>query len=106
TQLRMALGGYETAVKELKGHPWPKGLIGNSAVQLYYAQALWQYAQWYSYEIRKREKVDTKGAVDLKAWTFEQIDQESNAAFASVWSRREQLGGQPVKAFGDWIQPN
>lgn len=106
TQLRMALGGYETAVKELKARPWPKGLIGNSAVQLYYAQALWQYAQWYSWEIRKREKVDTKGVVDLKAWTFEQIYAESNAAFASVWARREQLGAQPVKAFGEWLTPN
>src|SRR4051812_43090748 len=72
TQLRIALGAYETAVKDLKAEPWPKTLLPRVAVQLYYAATLTRYAQAYSWEIRQRERVDTKGEVDLKAWTSEQ----------------------------------
>ena len=31
------------------------------------------YAHAYSWEIGQRERVESKGAVDLKAWTREQI---------------------------------
>ena len=66
TQLRIALGGFETAVKRLREEAWPKGALGNNTVNLFYAHAIWRYAQQYSWEIRTREKVDTKGVVDLK----------------------------------------
>src|SRR4051794_19342416 len=44
TQLRIGLGGYETAVKQLKGEALPKTLLPRSAVQLYLATALIRYA--------------------------------------------------------------
>src|SRR4051812_2197380 len=40
TQLRSALGGYETAVKRLRDEPWPKGTLGLNAVRLFYADAI------------------------------------------------------------------
>src|SRR5437870_11185570 len=52
TQLRIALGGYETAVKQLKGEALPKALLPRSAVQLYYANVLVRYVNAYSWEIR------------------------------------------------------
>ena len=67
TQLRMGLHGYETAVRFLRDEPWPKGLLSRTALELYYAQALVTYFHAYSWEIQKRERVETSGAVDLKA---------------------------------------
>ncbi len=106
TQLRIALGGYETAVKELKAEKWPKGAVAGSAVELFYASALWQYTSRYGYEIRQREKVDTKGVVDLKAWTAEQIYAEAGKAYEKVWARRDELGQHPVSDLGEWVTPN
>lgn len=106
TQLRIGLGGYETAVKELKAEPWPKSLLPRSAVQLYYAHALIRYVNAYSYEIRQRERVDTKGEVDLKAWTADQIWLEANKAFEEVWKNREELGAKDLGALSEYLTPN
>ena len=65
-QTRIALHGYETAVKFLKEETWPEDLLAQTTLHLYYAQALLTYAHEYSWEIRGREKVDSKGTVDLK----------------------------------------
>ncbi len=80
-QTRMALHGYETAVRFLKEEPWPEDLLAQTTLHLYYAQALLTYAHEYSWEIRGREKVDSKGAVDLKAWTVEQIFAEARRSY-------------------------
>jgi hypothetical protein len=88
TQLRMALHGYETSVRFLKDQPWPEDLTGSSVLNLYYAHALTNYARSYSWEINSREKIDTKGVVDLKAWTRDQIYEEAQKAFEIVWEVR------------------
>jgi hypothetical protein len=90
----------------LREQAWPEDLLGHAALELYYARALTQYAQAYAWEVNQREKVDTRGEVDLKAWTREQLYEEAVRAFASVWKHREQLGGQPLGALGEFLQPN
>src|SRR5439155_168519 len=106
TQLRIGLGGYETAVKELKAETWPKALLPRSAVQLFYANALIRYAGAYSWEIRQRERVDVKGEIDLKSWTADQIYAESQRGFEEVWKQREELGPLPLGALGEYLVPN
>lgn len=106
TQLRIGLGGYETAVKRLRAEAWPKAPLHRAMVELYYANALQSYAQLYSWEIQSREKVDTKGEVDLKAWTRDQIYAEAQRAWQNVWALREPLGGQPVGALKEHLVPN
>ena len=49
-------------------------------------------SQAYSWEINQREKVESKGAVDLKAWTRDEIVAEARAAYLEVWAEREALG--------------
>jgi uncharacterized protein YfaS (alpha-2-macroglobulin family) len=92
-------------VKDLKAEPWPKTLLPHAAVELYYAAALNRYVQGYSYEIRQRERVDTKGEVDLKAWTTEQIYAEAFRALDDVWKQRAELD-KPLSAFSEYLQPN
>ncbi len=106
TQLRIGLGGYETAVKELKAETWPKTLLPHSAVELYYAAALTRYASAYSWEIRQRERIDTRGEIDLKAWTAEQIYAEAQRAYDEVWKQRAELGEKPVAAFVEYLNAN
>jgi alpha-2-macroglobulin len=106
TQLRIALGGYETAVKRLKGEAWPKAPLHRATVELYYAGALNAYVQSYGWEIGQREKVDTKGEVDLKAWTKEQIYAEAARAWQNVWGLREALGAQQVAVLKEHLVPN
>ena len=105
-QLRMGLHGYETAVRFLKDEPWPQGLLSRTTLELFYAHALVQYAQMYSWEIGKREKVESSGPVDLKAWTREQILSEAERAYGSVWKNREALGSMPVGRLSEYVEPN
>jgi alpha-2-macroglobulin len=106
TQLRMALHGYETSVRFLKEQDWPEDLMSSSMVNLYYAQTLTTYARNYSYEINRRERTDSKGVMDLKAWTREQIYEEAQKAFENVWTKRSQLGDMPVTEWKEFITPN
>jgi alpha-2-macroglobulin len=106
TRLRIALHGYETSVRFLKDQPWPDDLTGSSVLNLYYAQSLVTYARSYSYEINRREKVDTKGVVDLKAWTREQIYEEAQKAFENVWKNRISLGELPNTEWKEYLTPN
>ncbi len=105
-QLRTALHGYETAVRFLKEEPWPKGLSGRTVLNLFYARSLVTYAQAYGWEIGQREKVDTKGVVDLKAWTREQIFAEAARAFAEVWKERAALGKEPSSSLAEFVDTN
>ena len=106
TQLRIALGGYETAVRALKESAWPRGLLSRTALDLYYAQSLVSYARAYAWEISQRERVESQAAVDLKAWTREQIFEEAQRAYLEVWKRRAELGQAPVGALAEYIEPN
>ncbi len=102
-KLRIGLHGYETAVRFLREQPWPEDLLARTALNLYYAASLVTYARSYSWEIQQRERVDTKGEVDLKAWTNEQIYQEALRAYLVVWGQREALGGIEPKVLSDYL---
>ena len=106
TQLRIGLHGYETAVRRLREEPWPKGPMSRAQLGLLYGHSLVTYQRAYSWEIGQRERVDTKGAVDLKAWTREQILAEALKAALEVWGMREALGKEPVTAAELVLDPN
>jgi len=55
-------------VRLLREEPWPDDLLGTTALGIFYAASLSNYAATYAWEINQREKVVAKGAVDLKAW--------------------------------------
>ncbi len=105
-QLRSALHGYETSVRFLKDQPWPQGLLPRTTLRLFYAQSLVTYAQAYSWEIGKRERVASANAVDLKAWTRDEIQAEAVRAYAEVWQDREALGRVAVNAVAEFVEPN
>lgn len=105
-QLRTALHGYETSVRFLKDTPWPQGLLPRTTLRLFYAQSLVTYAQAYGWEIGRREKVDSAGPVDLKAWTRDQIQAEAVRAYVDVWKDRDALGRVPLNAVAEFVQPN
>ncbi len=106
TQLRMALHGYETAVRFLREQPWPSSPLPHAALELYYGRALVNYVQQYSWEIRQREQISSKGVVDLKAWTREQIVAEAVRAYDRVWQQRVSLGSNQVKDLGEFLTAN
>ena len=105
SQLRTALGGYETAVEELKAAAWPESPVARAAVELYYAHALLDYLENYDWEIRQRELVVSDEKLDLKLWTAAQIAREAERSFLAVWERREALGAIDVDDF-PYLQPN
>ena len=105
-QLRIALHGYEKAVRFLREEPWPDDLLATASLNLFYAHALVTYAQRYSWEIRKREKVDSKAKVDLKAWTADQIYAEAQRAYQRVWLLRQQLGDHPIAHLSEFLTSN
>ena len=105
-QLREALHGYETAVRFLREEPWPKGPREQAILNLFYADALVTYSRAYSWEIGQREKVETRGVVDLKAWTRDEIATEAARAFTAVWRDRERLGAEPVDTLSEFVEVN
>ncbi|HEY1434236.1 MAG TPA: hypothetical protein VGG65_02615, partial [Thermoanaerobaculia bacterium] len=106
TQLRLGLHGYETAVRFLKDTPWPPGMLAQTTLDLFYAQALVQYERMNSWEIGQREKVESAGLVDLKAWTRAQLLEEAEKAYRRAWDRRAALGELPVGALAEFVEPN
>ncbi len=106
TQLRIGLHGYETAVRRLREEPWPEGPLHRAQLSLLYGHSLVTYQRAYSWEVGQRERVDTKGVVDLKAWTREQILAEALRAALEVWGMREALGKEPVSAAELVLEPN
>ncbi|HEX8705159.1 MAG TPA: hypothetical protein VF815_40380 [Myxococcaceae bacterium] len=105
-QLRTALHEYETSVRFLREQPWPRGAVARTILRLFYAQSLVRYTQESSYEVRQRERVESAGPVDLKAWTYEQLIAEAHRIFAEVWKEREQLSGVPVSALSEYLETN
>jgi hypothetical protein len=105
-QLETGLHGYETAVRTLKDAPWPPGLLSQTTLDLFYAQCLVQYERAYSWQIGTREKIESSGPIDLKAWTRAQIVGEAEKAYRRAWARRADLGALPVGALGEYVDPN
>ena len=105
TQLRTALHGYETAVRALKGQPWPSGLTARGTLDLYYAHTLVNYLRMYSWEIQQRERVASRQEVDLRQWTADEIAAAAKGAYVAVWQVREQLGKEGVAALAEYLEP-
>ena len=106
TKLRMALHGYETAVRFLKDQPWPEDDVSQAVLELYYANALATYARVYSWEIRQRERVESAKELDLKVWDLEQTVEESDRAFRNVWEHRAEWGSAPLGELARYISQN
>ncbi len=106
TKLRMALHGYETAVRFLREQPWPEDEVSQAVLELYYANSLATYARVYSWEIRQRERVETSGELDLKAWDLERIVEEADRAYLALWSKRGEWGSEPLGGLARYIQQN
>ena len=106
TQLRIGLHGYETAVRFLKEQPWPPDARSQAVLRLFYGRALVTYLQAYSWEINQREQVESREAVDLKAWTKDEIVARAVAAYAGVWGEREALGRQAIAELAEYVEPN
>lgn len=105
-QLRIGLHGYETAVRFVKDQPWPKGLLPRATLNLFYAQALSTYARIYSWEISRRERIESRGPADLASWTREQIFGEAERALREVWGERASLGRLEVGALSEYLEAN
>ncbi len=104
-QLRTALHGYETAVRFLKEQPWPKAQVQRDMLDLFYAQSLITYCQAYSWEIGRRERVESSGPVDLKSWTKDQIFEEAWSTLVRVWKDRSSLEVRRPGEFPDFWSP-
>ena len=94
-QVRSALHGYETVVRFLRETPWPPGPEANAVLDLFYGQTLVNYLQAYSWEIRQRERVESKDPLDLKKWTADEIGAEATRAYSRVWAQRERSAPIP-----------
>ncbi len=105
-QLRIGLHGYETSVRFLKEQPWPDGLLNRTTLNLFYASSLVVYYHSYSWEINRREKVESEASVDLKAWTRDQIFAEAQKAYNEVWRQRAALGEDPVTRLTEYLDRN
>jgi hypothetical protein len=106
TKLRIALHGYETAVRDLLAAEWPDDPTARAVLDLYTAHSLVTYGRAYSWEIRQRERVVSSDEVDLKKWTLDQIVAAAHQRLARVWSEREAWGATSIGELSRYIQQN
>lgn len=106
TQLEMGLSGFETAVRALKAAEWPKGGVERVLLNLYYGRSLMNYQQQYSWEISKREKTASANAVDLKAWTTQEIGAEISRTFDAAIAEGAWLAKPVPESFRAYLEPN
>ena len=103
-KLRLALHGYEKAVRFLREQPWPDHPLARLVLDLYYGHTLLDYLNAYSWEIGQREQVESSGAAGskqpLEAMTRDQIFAEALRAHDEIWLARAALsfGGGSVFA--------
>ncbi|MEM7584239.1 MAG: alpha-2-macroglobulin family protein [Acidobacteriota bacterium] len=105
-QLRTALHGYETTVRDLRQKEWPQAPQQRAVLNLFYARSLVRYLQQYSWEINQRERVDTGEEIDLKTWTRDQIVGEAHRAYVEVWNDRQSWGDASLGALAEYMQQN
>ncbi|HOW86830.1 MAG TPA: alpha-2-macroglobulin family protein [Candidatus Aminicenantes bacterium] len=101
-QLRVSLHGYETAVRFFKDEAWPDSPVERDLLELFYANSLVTYYRAYSWEINRRETVESKGPVDLKSWTRDQIFAEAWSALLRAWKDRDRLAARRAAEFPDF----
>ena len=106
TQLRMALHGYETAVRFLREEPWPESGSAREALDLAWAHALATYHRAYSWEIQSREEVVGTETVDLQRWTSRQIVAEVHRSMSTLWAARGEWGNAPLGPLAEFIDQN
>jgi uncharacterized protein YfaS (alpha-2-macroglobulin family) len=105
-QLQTALHGYEKSVRHLRRTSWPESPLYRAVLDLYYAHGLVDYLQVYGWEINGRERVESDGEIDLRAWTREQIGDEVDAAYGRVWAERESWGDEPLGELAEYFTAN
>jgi uncharacterized protein YfaS (alpha-2-macroglobulin family) len=90
-QLSVGLGGYETAINELKQASWPQRVIeATTIVKLSYILAINEYIDNYSWEIRQREKTKID-QFDLRRLTLEELNLEILKIYNELWVNRTHL---------------
>jgi hypothetical protein len=90
-QLRTALHGYETAVRFFKEEAWPDSPLERDMLDLFLANSLVVYYHAYSWDINRRERVESKDPIDLKSWTRDRIFDEAWTTLLRVWKDRDSL---------------
>ncbi len=89
TKFKMARNEFESAVIFLQQESWPEDKKSQVILSLFYAKALSQYIQRYSWEIRQRESIESKSKVEFKKMTLEQLVTEANHAYEAAWNGKE-----------------
>ncbi|HEX7184186.1 MAG TPA: hypothetical protein VF756_20325, partial [Thermoanaerobaculia bacterium] len=108
-QIRLTLGGFETAARFLLEQPRPKEAVHRAAYDIVLAHALRMYTQAYSWEIRQRERVEGAGpgqSADLKTWTQDELLGTITAAYLDAWKDREALSEVPVSRLARFLEVN
>ena len=105
-QLRIALHGYETAVRFLRTTAWPQDDVSRVILDLFYAHALVRYRDAYGFDIAGRDTVVGVETVDLAVWTGAQIAAEINRAFARAWHGRRALGQRSLGRLAAYVEQN
>ncbi|MCG8458851.1 MAG: hypothetical protein MI919_21440, partial [Holophagales bacterium] len=109
TQLRTALHGYATAIRELReamASEEPRRTPMSQAVLgLFYGRTLATYLDVYGWQVQQREKVvEGAGEPDLELWTAGQIRREIERAYGRVWSARSAWGERSIGELSEYLE--
>lgn len=105
-QLRVALEGYEAAVKRLIEAERPQSPEWRAALALARANALMRYLNAYRHDIDRRERIASDGEKPIEMWTRGELRAAIDRAFADAWQDRERIASLSFEHFGDVLSRN
>ena len=109
-QLNRSLGQVKACAQVLRSQPWPDDPRARLVLELFQAQALQQYLQADSYEIRQRgeQSDESREATpeDLESWSLNQFTRAVNEAYGRAWALRDQVDDGDLAPYLPYLFPN
>ncbi len=105
-RLRADRDAFADAARILAEPPRPAGAVYRAVIDLYQAETLVRYLQGFSWEISRREKVESSEALPLERQTQGEIAAAALAAGRDAWSLRGELGDLPLSRLALYLTPN
>jgi uncharacterized protein YfaS (alpha-2-macroglobulin family) len=105
-RIRADRDAFADAARILAEPPRPAGAVYRAVIDLYQAETLVRYLQGFSWEISRREKVESSEAPPLERQTQGEIAAAALAAGRDAWSLRGELGDLPLSRLALYLTPN
>jgi uncharacterized protein YfaS (alpha-2-macroglobulin family) len=103
---REGLGETTEALRLLREEPWPGTKEATLELGLLYVSTLRSYLQRYRWEIRQRERIESKERLPVEKMSAEQLFQELADVLDKLWAQRATWGTDSNETLPTFVRRN